>query len=186
MGKLSQRFRIFKQIYKELRCTKKIDITKEDMKKYKEEVEKNIDSFMNCEIGSIRNIGILDSLTEVNWNLLHNMYFASVEKRDEELVQKSKTARNTTSDQDPPIPVPSASPHFDPGNLTSILSSPMFTQVINSVLPTVQKAFEGKDLQNMNMAELVQGIMTRDPEKCGGVDVTALIEESVSKLKEKP
>lgn len=183
MGKLSQRFRIFKQIYKELDCTKKMDITKEDMKNYKEEVEKNIDSFMNCELGSIRNINILESLTKVNWNLLHNMYFASVDKRDEELVQKSKNARNSV-EQDPPVPVlptPSASPHFD---LTSILSSPMFTQVINSVLPSVQKAFEGKDLQNMNMAELVQGIMTRDPEKCGGVDVTALIEESVSKLKE--
>lgn len=188
MGKLTKRFNVFKNIFAEVKFKEgiKFELTKKDMETYKTEVEKNLEDFISCKPEVIDNISLLHNLQETNWNLLHNLYFAAVPKREDALVEKSKRYREALDKNVSQIDSGSGRGigNIDPNNIASIMSSPMFTQMISSVLPVVQKAFDGKDINNLNINDVVSGLMTKDPEKCGGVDIDALLKETADTLKD--
>lgn len=184
MGKLTKRFGVFKNIFVDLKfdvC--KTDLTKEDMNLYQQDVEKVLDSFIGCDESCIASINFLKDLKEINWNLLHNLYFVACPIRNEVLVKRSKESREAKEKNSKKEKQPSTMPSGTP-DIASIMASPMFAQMMSTVLPVVQKAFEGKDMSSLNINDVVSGLMTKDKEKCGGIDVEALITESVDKLKE--
>lgn len=179
MGKLSKRFNIFKSIYKELKLKesdKVNEITKEDMEKFKNQVDESMKkdySFISCREECLNDIELLKD-AQVNWSLFHNMYFAALPEKNEALINESKRSREALITK-PQLSNVLLSNGFDLGG---IVNSPVFSNMITAILPSVQKAFDGKDISQLNLNEMMQGIMEKDSQKAG-FD----IEEVIDKIK---
>lgn len=177
MGKNTRKVKIFKEtLTKELSC--KIDVTIDEINKYNLQVSENIEKFIDCKSECLEKIDFYKKINTVNWDLLHNLYFLSFDIKDidKELVEKSKQNRKKLTDTSNAL---SGIP-----DLSIMLNNPMFKGMIDKILPVVEKAFEGKDLSNMNINDVVSGIITKDSSKCGGVDINGLIQESMSILQD--
>lgn len=176
MGKNSRKIKLFKEVItKELGVD--LDIKIEDIKLYKEQVNNVLVDFIECKPDSLKDIDLNKKFPEINWNLLHNLYFLTCNSNEisQELVEQSKKNRNSLTIQNKEeIP--------DLMGLGMLFNNPMFKGMIDRVLPVVEKAFEGKDLSKLNINDIMNGIMTKDSEKCGGIDVNNLIMESMNVL----
>ena len=195
MGKNAVKNKMFKKIYKDLIKdleNKQIlldSLNSKTIMMYKNDVESNLEKFINCDKEVLEHINLYkvtfkNLYDDINWDLLHNLYFTTIDKENlsQELVQRSKTIREKLQ-QNIKVSQETTSQGSTFPDISSILSSPMFSEMISKVLPVVQEAVEGKDLSSLNMNDVITGFITKDPSKCGGLDINKIIEESTNKLK---
>ena len=184
MGKNSRKIKLFKEVITKDICNLDIkieDIKIEDIKKYKEQTEKVLNSFIDCDENSLKDIELCKKFNKIDWNLLHNLYFITLNSNEiqQDLVERSKNNRNNILVKN------EHKMHETPDlmGLGILLNNPMFKGMIDRVLPVVEKAFEGKDLSTLNINDLMTGIITKDSEKLGGVDINLLLNDSMKVLK---
>lgn len=187
--KIAKRNKFFNEIYNEIIVKynfSQITCFTKQIELFKEQVESVLDSFIECEQDSLNKINLLKEIKSVkdtkDWSIFHNLYFISVgnENLSKDILEKSKKNRSNNEiveNKNTSNPLGSLS------NLTNIMSDPMMMSMVSSILPIVQKAFAGKE-NDINIADLLKGLTTKDPSLCGGIDIENLIKESTEKINE--
>lgn len=181
--------KVFKKIFKDLlkndpnSFTTLKKLSSKDIVMFKDQVNKCLDDFIGCKESCLSSITLLkDVKYSINWDILHNMYFSTFnpEEIPKDIVERSKNERNPVNKVNP---VQETSELQGLPDLAGLLNSPMLGNIISAILPVVQDAIKDKDLQNINPQELMSGLMSKDPSKCGGLDINKLLQDSAEKLK---
>lgn len=187
--KIAKRNKFFNEIYNEIIVKynfSQITCFTKQIELFKEQVESVLDSFIECNQDSLNKINLLKEIKSIkdtkDWSIFHNLYFISVgnENLSKDILEKSKKNRSNNEiveNKNTTNPLGSLS------NLTNIMSDPMMMSMVSSILPIVQKAFAGKE-NDINIADLLKGLTTKDASLCGGIDIENLIKESTEKINE--
>lgn len=200
---LQKRVRLFNKILYEL-CDELLDETNpmfnkirdfSIIQKFNEEINQNKDTFLACDISSLDNVSVFKERNIVFpekyhkskelWKYLHNLYFISLENRDEELVKLS--TNNISNLMEPEIRDITTNLFSNFGNLdiAQTLNNPMFQSLINDIASDFSEQLEGKDIKDINPNNLIadmMGSLTGSSSSTTGINFQNMIEKTKSKI----
>lgn len=211
MVSINRRIKIFNKIFKEflIEYNKiynknfKIKVKNFEMlHKYNTDIEPRIDKFIKCDNSCLEHIELcktielkkIESNSKYIWSYLHNLYFITLEEKNEKLVEESKKSLkslesleslqilNKTKDIVPNIDFQNIAKNLQNSNLLNPNSD--MGGLITDIASQVAKKLEGKDLSTINPLELITNMMSGN-DSVGGIDFGSILKETSEKINNK-